>query len=221
VARIRPSASTRSKAPPRRRRRDAAAARAAILDAAEKELVRSGPGGIRLQEVAALAGVSHPTVLHHFGSREALVKAVITRSIQALDERLVEAIRSSTGEEPELAEMLDAAFDALSAGGQGRVMLWLALEGHRIDAAEARLANVVAAAHELHSGRRRGRGRAPSPSYEETGYTVVLATLALLGSVVLGPMVLENAGLAHDPAALRRFRRWLAHLLVRHLQADG
>jgi AcrR family transcriptional regulator len=87
----------REKKPEPRRRRDAAAAREAILDAAEKQLVVTGPSGIRLQEVAKEAGVSHPTVLHHFGSREALVKAVCTRSVHAIHVGLVEAIASSTG----------------------------------------------------------------------------------------------------------------------------
>ena len=55
-------------------RRTAEDARAAILDAAERRLGATGPGGIRLQEVAADVGVSHSTVLHHFGSREGLVE---------------------------------------------------------------------------------------------------------------------------------------------------
>lgn len=216
-----------SKTRPPRRRRDAAAARALILDAAERQLVRAGPSGLRLQEVASGAGVSHPTVLHHFGNREALVKAVITRSLAALHARLVEAIQNSSGEEDQLANILDGAFHAIASGGQGRVILWLALEGHRIGASDVGLADVVTAAHALRTSRRRGppqgprgpRGKEPKPSREDTGYAVVLASLALLGVSVLGPTLLENGGLAHDPAALKRFRAWLAHLLVRHLDA--
>src|SRR5450432_3158548 len=67
-----------------RRRRTSDEARAAILDAAERRLVSSGPAGIRLQEVAADVGVSHPTVLHHFGSREALVREVCERRFAAI-----------------------------------------------------------------------------------------------------------------------------------------
>src|SRR5260221_641713 len=52
-----------------RKRRTADEARTAMLDAAEQRLVASGPAAIRLQEVAADVGVSHPTVLHHFGNR--------------------------------------------------------------------------------------------------------------------------------------------------------
>src|SRR5579871_2169432 len=81
-----------------RRRLDAAAARELILDATEKRLIVAGPAGIRLQEVAADAGVSHPTVLHHFGSRELLVRAVVLRSIRSIATALVEAITRSTGD---------------------------------------------------------------------------------------------------------------------------
>src|SRR5947199_358921 len=66
--------------PPPRQRRTADEARAEILDAAERILVETGPGAIRLQQVAELVGVSHPTVLHHFGTREALVAAVVERA---------------------------------------------------------------------------------------------------------------------------------------------
>ena len=43
-----------------------------------------GPAGLRLQDVARAAGVSHPTILHHFGSREGLVRALNQRSVEAL-----------------------------------------------------------------------------------------------------------------------------------------
>ena len=197
-----------------RRRRDAAAARAAILDAAERHLVVAGPSGIRLQEVAADAGVSHPTVLHHFGTREGLVKAVITRSLAAVTARVVEAISQSTGDTAQVAAMLDGVFDALASDGRARVVMWLALEGQRIDA-DARLAAVVEATHALRKTKRAGK-RHP-PSREDTAHVVVLATLALLGAAVMGPALLENAGLSDDPAAARRFRGWLARLLTKHL----
>src|SRR5262245_29549382 len=119
-------------AKPPRRRRDAAVARADILDAAERRLVASGPSGIRLQEVAADAGVSHPTVLHHFGSREALVKAVIIRALEAIHASLVTAIQRSSGEEAQLTAMLEAVFGALAGAGHARVIVWLALEGYPI-----------------------------------------------------------------------------------------
>jgi AcrR family transcriptional regulator len=197
-----------------RRRRDAAAARAAILDAAERHLVLAGPSGIRLQEVASDAGVSHPTVLHHFGTRAGLVKAVITRSLAVINARLVEAISQSSGDAAQVAAILDGVYDALAHHGRARVVMWLALEGQRIEG-DARLSAVVEATHILRKAKHRGKRRVPSR--EDTAHVVVLAALALVGAAVMGPALLENAGLAEDEAAERRFRGWLARLLAKYL----
>src|ERR1700684_519738 len=113
-----------------RTRRNAEEARGAILDAAERRLVAAGPGAIRLQEVAADVGVSHPTVLHHFGSREGLIEAVVVRALVSLDAVLLATMRTAP-EPPEKVEaMLGGVFDALTTGGHGRAFLWLALSGY-------------------------------------------------------------------------------------------
>jgi AcrR family transcriptional regulator len=202
--------------PKPRRRLDADAARALILDATEKRLVGVGPSGIRLQEVAADAGVSHPTVLHHFGSRELLVKAVIARALHSINATLVAAINASSGDERQLEAMIDGVAVALDEKGHGRVITWLALEGHRIDSADVRLSDVVDAAHAMRLGRKRHGKR---PTREDTGRTVVLAALALVGGSVLAPMMLENAGLGADPRATADFRTWLARLLIGYFDA--
>jgi AcrR family transcriptional regulator len=198
-----------------RRRLDSAAAREVILDATEKRLVVVGPSGIRLQEVAADAGVSHPTVLHHFGSRELLVQAVIARALQAINAALVEAIGASSGDEKQLEAMFESVATALDRTGHGRVIMWLALEGHRIDGAEVRLSDVVGATHALRLTRKR---RGPQPTREDTARTVVLAALALVGGTVLAPTLLENAGLTAANAG-PDFRRWLARLLLQYFDA--
>ena len=200
-----------------RRRRDAAAAREAILDAAEKRLVVTGPSGIRLQEVAKDAGVSHPTVLHHFGSRELLVKAVCTRAVHAIHVGLVEAIAGSTGEENQLAGMLNSVFDALTRTGHARVLMWLALEGQTLEGADVRLDQVVAATHELRKKRLRENGIKRTPPLADTAHTVALAAFALIGSAVLGPPIFANAGLSADDGP--RFRAFMAKLLRHHLES--
>jgi AcrR family transcriptional regulator len=197
-----------------RRRLDADTARERILDATEKRLVGVGPAGIRLQEVAADAGVSHPTVLHHFGSRELLVKAVIARSLHSINAALVEAIRSSSGDEKQLEAMIENVASALEESGHARVILWLALEGHRIDGADVRLVDVVEAAHALRLSRKK---YAKKPTREDTAHVVVLAALALVCGSVLAPSLLENAGLGADAKAGVQFRSWLAKLLIDHL----
>ncbi len=228
-----------AKPTPPRKRRDAEAARGAILDAAERRLVEGGPSGMRLQEVAAEAGVSHPTILHHFGSREGLVKAVIARTLDTMHENLISAIAASTGEEDQLLRMLDGVYEMLSKGGHGRVLMWLALEGHAIFDTRVRLEDVVTATHSVRQTKlkeKRGARVGREPTQEDTAFTVVLGALALAGASVLGPALFENAGLVGaqtegDPkraggtrgatqASLTRFRSWLAHLLMTHLDTD-
>jgi AcrR family transcriptional regulator len=157
-------------------------------------------------------------VLHHFGSRELLVKAVCTRSLQAIHVGLVEAIAGSTGGDDQLAGLLDGVYDALTKSGHARVMMWLALEGQRLDGADVRLDQVVSATHELRKKRVRATGSRRAIPVEDTAHTVVLAALALVGSAVIGPPIFENAGLGGDAAAGVRFRSWLAKLLTRHLE---
>ncbi|MBK8259235.1 MAG: TetR/AcrR family transcriptional regulator [Polyangiaceae bacterium] len=206
----------RSSEPPARKRRDAEEAREAILDVAERHLVEAGPAGIRLQEVAADAGVSHPTVLHHFGSREALVKAVTARALQAIHRDLVGAIAASNGEVEQLSAMLEAVYRALHKGGHGRVMLWLALSGDSIDEVDANLRGVVDATHALRRERCADKGIVPTR--DDTAHLIVLAALALVGSTVMGPTLLQKTGLKDDEAGGVRFRKWLSKLLVEHLE---
>lgn len=202
-------------APKPRRRLESAAARELILDATEKRLIVVGPSGIRLQEVAADAGVSHSTVLHHFGSRDLLVQAVIARSLQAINATLVEAIGTSSGDPKQLEAMFESVAVALERTGHGRVIMWLALEGHRIDSAEVRLSDVVGATHALRVTR---KGKGAKPTREDTARAVVLVALALVGGAVLAPSLLANAGLTSTHAA-SEFRAWLARVLLAHLDA--
>lgn len=197
---------------------DAETARVLILDATEKRLAAVGPSGIRLQEVAADAGVSHPTVLHHFGSRELLVKAVIERSLQAIHVRLVDALTASSGDEQQIEALLDNVGQLLAESGHGRVVMWLALEGHHVGDGGMNLASVVDAAHALRLSR---HNSGPIPTREDTARTVSLATLALVGGAVVGPMVLKNAGLDETTEESARFRKWLARLLSTHLDNAG
>lgn len=197
-----------------RKRRTAEEARAEILDAAERRLVVSGPAGIRLQEVAADVGISHPAVLHHFGSREALVKEVCERRFAAIHQDLVRAIAASAGGAEQVGEMLDSVFHALERQGHGRVVFWLALEGILNKRDELRLHDVGQAVHALRGKKRRGR----TPPLEDTLHVVALAALALLAESVVGKAILRDAGLGDDQAARARFHAWLARLLADHLE---
>jgi AcrR family transcriptional regulator len=53
------------------------ATRRAILDAAEHLLATAGEDGLSIRELCARAGVTAPTIYHHFGDKAALVARVV------------------------------------------------------------------------------------------------------------------------------------------------
>lgn len=73
---------TWTKAPEDERRRQ-------IVDAATRTAARTGVRGLTLRAVAAEAGLSHGLVLFHFGSKQALVDAVLDAVLAWLATRTV------------------------------------------------------------------------------------------------------------------------------------
>src|SRR4029077_805945 len=108
----------------KRSRRRPEEARRLILDSARELIARAGPDGLRLQEIAAAAGISHPLILHHFGSRAGLVRALTQEAAAELRDRLVQ---SMTQPEYSLGEQLDQVFDAFR-GGLAQRLAWLLVE---------------------------------------------------------------------------------------------
>lgn len=209
----------RAKKPAKTRtRRTADDARAAILDAAEARLREVGPAGIRLQDVARDVGVSHPTVLHHFGSRESLVQSVIVRRIAALERDLLTemAVGAAQDDDP-VSGMLERVAKTLGPGGHARVMAWLSLAGHvpRLEDG-AGFEAIAKATHELRRAKWKAKGRAPD--YDDTYFTVLLAGMAVFGDAIAGPLFRGEADPERASATSARFRAWLAELLREHLE---
>src|SRR5260370_28842942 len=94
----------------KRARRTPEEARRLILESARQLIARAGPEGLRLQEIAAAAGISHPLILHHFGSREGLVRALTQQAVAELRDKLIAAIGSA---DYSLGQQLDQVFRAL------------------------------------------------------------------------------------------------------------
>jgi AcrR family transcriptional regulator len=194
----------------KRQRRTAEEARREILDAAEKRLGELGPDGLRLQQIAADVGVSHPAILHHFGSRDGLLRAVVRRAIESLEADLIRALQAApTGDGPAALDVIERAFRVLVDKGHARVVAWLFLSGQQPDAGMARIRAVAEVAHR----RRLEAGPADRPVvFEDTLFRTLLVALTIFGEAVAGPAMRRSAGLDNpgDPA---RFRGWLARLI--------
>jgi len=206
---------------PRRERPEPGRARDAILEAAEKRLREAGPGAIRLQDVAAEVGVSHPAVLHHFGSREGLVRAVVGRAIGKLQDDLAKALAAQLElGRPDGAALFERVFAVLFDEGHARLLAWLLLSGEHPfanDEARAGWARIAEVTHAMRVAGTKGRRK---PSYEDTRFTIVLSALALFGQAIAGRAMLGAAGFEPTAAVERRFRQWLAALLARHLKNE-
>jgi AcrR family transcriptional regulator len=211
-----PAKKAKSSAP--RRRRTAEEARDEILDSAERRLREGGPDAIRLQEIAADVGISHPAVLHHFGSREGLVEAVCERAMSKLEAELLAVMTkgSETGEPPDPVAITERGAEVLGENGHARLLAWLALSGrHMGPSAEARETwkMIIDAIHAMRTMRAKSK-----PAIEDTRFTVALSSMALFGEAIMGGGVLEAVGLTGDDKTRKRFRAWFAKLLADRLE---
>src|ERR1019366_1670556 len=149
--------------PAPRRRRTADVARHEILEAAERRLAQSGPQGLRLQDVAADVGISHPSLLDHFGGR---------------------------GGRPDGAAMFRRVYETLFDRGYGRLMAWLLLAGYDPfnETARANWARIGEVAHGVRVKRFKGKRK---PAYEDTMFAIVLSALVLFGQSIAGKSTLR------------------------------
>ncbi len=91
-----------------------------LIEIASQLLATQGVDGVRIPEVAALAGVTRPTVYKHFPNRQSLLIAVLESYGEELQARFNEALGD---EKPKLTEALrqiiGAVCDSLEDGGVG------------------------------------------------------------------------------------------------------
>ena len=201
-----------------RTRRSAEDARRAILGAAEKRLREGGPEAVRLQDVAGDLGLSHPAILHHFGSREGLMQALAEHVVGTLEAELLAGLRAAQSEDTVL-DVLERVFETIGDPRHARLLAWRALAGDagpRAGQTTHSLGAIAALVHERRCEHALAAGR-PAPPREDTEFIVRLATAAMLGDGLAGSMFDRSLGRSGDGgAARRRFRAWLARLLVAH-----
>jgi AcrR family transcriptional regulator len=204
---------------PKRIRRTAEEAKSIILDAAERRLRELGPAGIKLQELAADVGVSHPAILHHFGSRDGLVEAVVRRALDTLRDSTLDQVRQHMRREVNIPSILDAVFGILAERGHARLIAWLILEGKN-PRDEARLMRALAeAAHvRMVSG---GWTEGRKFEFEDMLFTIMLVGTAALGLGVAGEAMRHSSGVEDDPGVEARFRLWLSQLIEHYLSGTG
>ena len=117
---------------PRRARRTPEEARRLVLDAAAARLAEHGLKGLNVVDVARDAGMTHATVLHHFGSAEKMQRALVEDMTATLLRDMVTAL---TGEGSlDGGELCVQLFDALNIQGHGKLIAWASVTDQRIAA---------------------------------------------------------------------------------------
>lgn len=86
--------------------------RAALIDAARKEMHKVGWKELSLRSVARRAGVTHTAAYHHFKDKHALLSHIALEGFALLDQRMAEAMDAATAAGGD-------AVDRLFASGQG------------------------------------------------------------------------------------------------------
>lgn len=210
------SAKSAEKPAQKRVRRTADEARRLILDAAEERLAQQGPEGLRLQDIARDVGISHPAILHHFESREGLVRALIARANTQLRDSLLGALGSGEASR-DAADHIGHVFEALSDRGTARLLSWLLLTGRAREESDAH--NIMAEIVDALQARREEYAKktgTPAPDKEDTLFIAMLTANAAFGEAIVGRQLAEAAGL--DQNGIKRFRGWFAKLLNDHLE---
>ncbi|HYW22915.1 MAG TPA: helix-turn-helix domain-containing protein [Terriglobales bacterium] len=200
-------------------RRQAERAREEILDAAERRLVADGPAALRVQAVAREVGVTDPAVHYHFGSREALLQAVMRRAARRLRDDVVDVLarwEPEPGAVVELAELLRVLY---TGHGYARLTAWLSLDGWR-PSGSGLLRAQAEALHQRRAEMDRSRGAA-APDLLDTLFSLALLNVAVWSEPLITEAVLAMFGLPGDEAGVERFRQWLAHLVAGRLAAPA
>jgi TetR/AcrR family transcriptional regulator, repressor for neighboring sulfatase len=195
----------------KRQRRTPEEARRLILDAAQTLIARTGPEGLRLQDIAAAAGISHPLILHHFGSREGLVRALTRQAAAELRDKLVAAIASG---DYSLEQQLDRVFDAFRDGLAQRLAWLTAVDaGGGPEEAQTIMRDI---ADSLHARRLATAPPGTAIDRSDTDCLIHLVAVAAIGDALLGARLRRSAGLPVTTETDRSFRMWLAELVRAH-----
>jgi AcrR family transcriptional regulator len=192
----------------KRLRRTAEEARRLILETAQQLIARTGPEGLRLQDIAAAAGISHPLILHHFGSREGLVRALTREAAAELRDKLVAAMAST---EYSVEQLLDRVFDTFRDGLAQR-LAWLATvdPGGGTEENQLILRDI---ADRLHARRLATAPPGIAIARADTDALVHLVATSAFGDALYGAQLHRSAGLPATSETNRSFRQWLAALI--------
>lgn len=195
-------------AKPKRIRRSPEVAKAQVLDACERLLVTRGPQDLKVAEIAAESGISHSTIIHHFGSTAQVEEALILRMMADLLQELTQRLEEAEGRSYLIPEFVDIVFDVFAKPQNTRLIAWLIVSNR--SAVLEQLEEPFLKLHQITSDHLKSTDRAHNADRQNLS-----GLLSLLISVALG----EGIGVNVIPSAIRRdvakgqIRQWMSEFL--------
>ncbi len=187
--------------------------RAAILDAAQKRLARLGADGLRLQDIARDVGVSHPTILHHFGSRDGLIVAMVQHIGEAFVLEFIRRIPIGPSPLPNEVSKVGLAYELLADKGFGALLGW----AYRQRPADIALVtkNLFNMAFEsMVDHKARLDGVQPSDEWQkQLVFSIRLVLMAAAGETLIGKPIAFTHGSYDD------FQVWIGDVLFNRIMA--
>ena len=106
-----------------------------------------GISGLNIVDVARDAGMSHATLIHHFGNTNDMRRALVHHMTDRLLRDVINALRSET--DFDTRAITRDLFSALSRGGHAKLLAWLAVSDDDLSTSAAPTAEVEGLFQEL------------------------------------------------------------------------
>lgn len=203
----------RQKTATKRVRRSVEEARALILGAAQTRLKDVGPEGLQIKEIAAIAGVTHSTILHHFGSAEGLRTALAKEMVEKLLSDILAVMNERETMDPEDRTILFKVFEVLSDDGNARLLAWSMLKGADPEQGQDTLKGLfdqllvgVVESVKVAAGGMRVKD---SVAERHARFIIYLVASTAVGDGIAGNYLAQLVGLDEDDAT-DGFREWFA-----------
>ena len=154
--------------------------------------------------------MTHPGVLHHFGSVQKLLEELAHETARDLRQDVLGVLGADVGGEGSARQASEDALARLSDPGRARLLAWLVASGGAPFPPEGErgLAAVV-----------QGLERAGGADRKSVAFVVELAVLASLGDALFGESVRRRLGAEGTGEEAEAFRRRLLSLLETELDS--
>ena len=187
-----------------RRRGTPEQAKIEILAAAENIFMDEGPDALRIKNVAKRAGMTPPTILHHFGSATGLLQALQHNFSRHIRQEFLDVL----GGQPITPQVWHKLCSRLSDPKLGKMLCYLLSEG--IDpfppSEEAGLSLVAK--------------QLPGDDLKHKQHLILMVIYAMYGEGIFGSHLRERLGLENSEQTKVEFQNWIFSVLTRPLSLN-